>query len=846
MKVIFIAMDHIDTYGIKGLVYEVVVPIVGIIGIIPCIKFAAPLTEKALSPLCRAITQMESMAESKEARQEELNMAYNKKMATCEIKNIEEFKIWLEEEGYRREDIHYASPVCDGGWFNDNWRSYFYGKQGIFSGTEVTNIFNDCVKDTYRSRTRELFDLLSYLEAAGQKMEVFYTDETATLAGFGKKRFVLPTKWLLINYPKDYSNLTLSQLKAIGGPIQETSFTEVALSGEISQNSLEEKKKMQEEKINDLQRQIKDVEDAKEGELAKLREEIEKKMAYLESKKKEMLQSLQEKMAEMEEKKAEMEKQIFMLETQIYGIRCYLGEVVNFLQITSGKAALEEEEVVIYQKIRFLDEEMGKALAIYNFDGNDTDLFIDVLRKREDIRELFAPGNKSISFLRVSNSATQIGMHERIRNMLQKYETYHGRQLAILIRNGENTHIAWLDEEKISIDDGNVFMAPSTRVSGVDEELPRQSSKTEMISRYFILSLLRGIRDNSKLIHIENDKITFSYADGWLDNKKYGDFSDIIERVSALPLTKGEIVLTSMHITRDDDYRTRDDRYNNNRGIGAKNRTHDASLKSLTVYPLNKVLRDITYILSYRDHKTTLETEKIPSEYITGAYSIRNKNIEITDEIIKEGTISFTLEEEEREYYESRYGVDFSSPTKNMDNILKTYDKMYGLSGKNTNYDTATKSYYCREYYDISYKETEYHYYLSAIKSDSRWNTSGVSSRANMEVYTDEIIPLTYLNTTWVKYAITTKHIGRWRIGGTTLTYAESLLYLNHLLAFLSKREEEECRLLTEAGLREWIEENADWPVMLSEWKIENKVRSMTDYQAKRFAKYIKTRGTER
>ncbi len=764
-------------------------------------------------------------------------------IGTCIIKDIDRFKEWLEEEGYRREDSHYSAPVYDGGWFNEHWRSYFFNKQDIFSTSEVTNIFKDCVKDTGRSRTKELLDLISYLEKAGQQMEVFYTDETATLAGFGKKRFVLPTNWLLIAYPKDYSNLTLSQLKAIGGPIQENSYTEIAISGEISINSLDEKKKIQEEKIAGLQEQINDVKNAKEGELAKLREEIEKKTAELEARKQQMLQSLREKMSELEEKKTELETQIFMLETQIYGIRCYLGEVVNFLQITEGKAADDNEEVVICQKIRFLDEEMGKALAIYNFDGNDTDLFIDVLRKREDIRELFAPGNKSISFLRVSNSATQIGMHEQIRNMLQKYETYHGRQLAVLIRNGENVYIAWLDEEKISIDDGNVFMAPSTQVSDVDEELPRQSSKTEMISRYFIFSLLQGIRDNSKLIHIENDKITFSYADGWLDNKKYGDFSDIIERISKIPMAKGEMVLTSMHITRDDDYRTREDRYNNNRGIGAKNRTHDASLKSLTVYPVNKVLRDITYQLKYRDYKAFVETEKIPSKMSAGCYTIRNKSIEITDEILKEGIRYITLEEEEREYYESKWGADFSDPVKCAQIVLKNYDRLYGYSGKNTEYDTRTEDHYSREYYNISYTETEYHYYLSAKKADSRWNSSGVISKANMEVYLDEVIPLTYLNSVWVKYAITTKHIGRWKVGGVYLSYAESLLYLNHLLSFLSKREEEECTLLAEAGLRAWIEENTDWPVMLSEWKIENKVRSMTDYQAKRFAKHISATG---
>lgn len=767
-----------------------------------------------------------------------MSKSSNARKGTCIIKNFEEFEKWLKEAGYRRTTKHIYDRINNGGWYNDNWQNYFYNKQEIFSESKITNIFDDCVEDKWNTRTEELKELLSYLENVNQKLEVYYTDDFASLVGFGRQRFVLPTEWLEITFLKDYSALTVSELKALGGPTQEGTMTELTIQDDVSVHSLTEQRCKQVDAIAELNEKIHNVKNAKTEELAKLQEEIDRKIAELEEKKRDMMEVLRGQMKKLEAKKAELEKQVLMLETQIYGIRCYLGEVVSFTQITSGIPATDDEPVVLYQKIRFLDEEMGKVLALYDFDGHDTNLLLDVLRTREDIRELLAPGNKSISFIRVSASGAQVKMHDKISNMLKKYEAYHGRQLAVFLKNGENLHIAWLDEDKIRIGDGNVFMTPSERVDDVDATLPQESTREEMISRYFIFSLLQGIKDNSNLIHIENDKIIFSFADGWIDDKKYGDFCDIISRVSKLSMKKGDMVLTTMHITRDDSYGTRYEKNNNNRGIGEKNRTHDASLKSLTVYPMNKILRDVIYEVKYRDHKANIEKEEIPNKEGTGVY-IYTKSKEITDEILEEGTARIICSEENREWYEMHYGLSFSDPAGSATTVLENYDRIYGYASGSTDYNVRTETYRCREYYDISYKGTENHYFLSAIKQDSRWNDSGTLSRANMEVFESEVIPLTFLNSVWVKYAITTKHIGKWRIGGTVLSYAESLLYLNHMLDYLVQREKEEIVYLERAGLSAWMDKNADWPVALSEWKMQQKVRNITEYQANRFAKYI-------
>lgn len=44
-----------------------------------------------------------------------------------------------------------------------------------------------------------------------------------------------------------------------------------------------------------------------------------------------------------------------------------------------------------------MDEELGKYLALYDVDGDDAGLFEDILKNREDLRDLFCPGeNQSL------------------------------------------------------------------------------------------------------------------------------------------------------------------------------------------------------------------------------------------------------------------------------------------------------------------------------------------------------------------------------------------------------------------------------------------------------------------
>ncbi len=45
--------------------------------------------------------------------------------------------------------------------------------------------------------------------------------------------------------------------------------------------------------------------------------------------------------------------------------------------------------------------------------------------------------------------------------------------------------------------------------------------------------------------------------------------------------------------------------------------------------------------------------------------------------------------------------------------------------------------------------------------------------------------------------------------------------------------------MLTEARLEQWIEKTAEWDVAVLEWRIKNRIRRLTPFQARRFAKEL-------
>ena len=739
-----------------------------------------------------------------------------------------------------------ASRIYRGGWY---WNNYQEIDKDIKDQDYKINIFDS---KWATSKIDDFWNMINHLEAEDQRLICFKKSDIACVVGYSEHKFLMPVDFFEIEELKDYSNLTVSEMKALGGSIAENANLPVNMN-DISRGKLNDIKTEYEQKAEELKNQAKDIKDAKTGELAEIQKKIEEMQETLRKKQEVLMAELDKKKAELAEQQAILNNQMYMLDTQIYSIRCYLGEVIDFKKITNGKGVSAEEPLVIYQKIRYINEELGKYMGMYDIpiteDSSDT--FIDILRNRTDLRDLFAPNDKCITILKASRTGKYKGAAENVNNLLKDYEMYHGKQIAILVRNGENLYIGWTDEEKIGISDENVFYVPKTdSYTGSDEDvIETKSSKTDMVSRMFIMSIIQGIKDNTNMISLPkdvnifkpNEYIVFSAAEGWIEDHTYGTYEEILNKSKDIPLKEGDYILTTMNIGRDDDFRSRNDSYNNDRGIGEKNRTHDAHIPGLKVLPINKVLYDAKIEYIYESYKAVVDEEKkspYPDQYYYKA----------TDELIGQDT--------------SVYEIDFEDwraiKEKHQDNdecLINLINRRNGgyIHYKSTHYKYSTDVYHSIDDSVDGIREDAYiikavavksityipHYFIS-VDGGNYW--SGNKYKVNMEIYDREYHPLSYLCPTWIRYCIKTANIGYIKLCGATMTYADLLQDFNIMLEHLNKVQEQEKEYLIKAGLEDWISNTPDWDVIVTEWRIANKKRKLTETSARTFAKYISSK----
>ena len=772
--------------------------------------------------------------------------------------NKKALKQWAENE---KENIINAEDKKSACWYDSLWSPYFYHRQDVFKDAKpLIEISRSSFSGSLDDRSQEFMALIDNLESEGQRLAAFYADDTAVIVGYQDHKYILPASLVEVDPLKDYSLLTSKELTVLG----DTQMSEAMLPADVSGCSVHSL----EDELNDKKHQIDDAKAKYEQAIEEIRNEAMRK-------EKELRELLEKETEKLEVMKEELENKIFVLDTQIYGIRCYLGEVIDFKQIRAGKASSSDTPVVMLQKIRFLDEEMGKYLSLYAFGQyeDDNETLINALKTRDDLRDVFCPTDRCVTVLRNSRTGKAVKSSDIIANMLEKYDYLHGKQIAILVRDGENLYIGWTDEERIKISSEDMFLRPGvTRVEEVKdvkygfgheywdekdrakkEKEAEKKAVTERISRYFLISVLQGMIDRGGLINIpqntriteESDLVKFSFAEGWLKDNTYGTFKDILDRSKDIEVKKGEIVLTGMHVTRDDihgyssRYSSEYAAYSNDRGIGEKNRTHGVSIPGFKFMPINKVLKSATVEVSFDIIKATA--------VVNNQYTFSSDNAKAWD-VVKDpsGELlgSYTKE------------IHLNKEDFNSAGTLINYEKVVMAKFNNRPFgriDKETGEIHCSaapcatrhewllnlddcgflEIKDIKVLDEELYTFISVPMETG--NDSG--ARVNFEIMPDEYVRTTYLCSTWLKYAITTGNIGDFRIGGTKMSYAEALKYLNKLIEHVREREEAEKTLLFGAGGKEYVESHSDWDRELCEWRIANRIVNLTSRSATKFVK---------
>lgn len=561
----------------------------------------------------------------------------------------------------------------------------------------------------------------------------------------------------------------------------------------------------------------------------------------LEQQYKNMMAPILKRQEELEILRKQLENQLFVLDTEIYAIRCYFGETIKFTRLREGCHSIETDPIIAYQKVRYLDEEMAKFLAIYDFDAADINYFEEALVARDDLVDVFAPGSKSINLVQISRDGLQYGMSDKCANMLRKYEVFHGTQVGILIRDGDNLWMGWCDSNRIRLQDGNMFYEPKTKRIEIEDDLyQRTSSKEEVASRYFLFYLVQGALDRNDMFKLPekinilqpSPYLVFSLADGWIEDNRFGEFGDIIKKTNSQKLNVGDLVLTVMKITRDDLYERNNNgqskvyqSWNNDRGRGEKNRTYDAVLSNRTIYPINHIDRVDIYTVHCKKYK--LSVRQVEAESEEDSYQL------VHFEKIR--TKKYVGDTQHRIFVKNNVIEDFQKNVKGMspEEILDAaiairyiwFDDMIDhLNPENSYYEVPQS---------IEHTETKYKYYISAVKQESRrWGNTESPATANLEVFPDEYLNLTYLNSVWIRYAITNKKTGGFNIGNQSVNYTTAVPYLQKALQYLDEREREEAELL-----EKFMVLYPDWQIDLSEWKMANQFHRLTERRAKRYAK---------
>lgn len=625
---------------------------------------------------------------------------------------------------------------------------------------------------------------------------------------------VHPERYLTYVPPVDYSDMTPADVRtALNAP---KSNSEKALVPEnvetsLTRNTLVSALESQEAEKKRLLQEIDDVKNAKTGELAELQAKINALRADLQEKKDALMVELNEKMRDMRAKMEQMEGQIYMLDAQIYAIRCFAGEVVNFTKIRSGKNAPNTEPVVIHQKLRFLDEDLGRLASLYEIQWEDVGMFEEFLRYSPLALDTFAPNERCVMLVRLSRNGVQKGVdYDRpYSNIMRNYKYFHGKTVGIIIRNGENLYIGWTDEERIKIDDDLIISQVVTSVEPRKEpeyysefarEQAEKAQKEEakrfldgVLSRAFVYNILQGIVEHSSLLPLpdgvslgkQSEYVIYAVADKWLTDNRFGSFPDIIKRCNQR-VQAGDMLLTTQRLVAERYYsRTSGYAYRaweNERGRGDRNRTHDVEADDCTLYPVNLVEYDKPVpMVRYRVDGGAEQVA--PKKYFEQQYGA------------KTGTGFVTICEADASDSDDEPVVE----------VLEEY-------------------------------ETQKRHIFISLEKKGAWGYP-TGARANFELYDDEFINLAYMNSVWLEWVITNKTLGSWRVGGIDVDYAFAIKYLNTAMDFVRKREVEEKTAIDTVNAD--VCKDPNWPLKLTEWKMEYGVRTITLFQAKRFVRYI-------
>lgn len=266
------------------------------------------------------------------------------------------------------------------------------------------------------------------------------------------------------------------------------------------------------------------VENFKEASLQKDLENINALKAQMEAQIKALYEKQALKQAELQEKIAKYEHDLFIMRTDLTAYEYRQGLGVNVTPIHTGQLAPREQPLVLYQKLIFLDEDLPRFKDLYDIDSPSLET---ALKTSDALLDHLCPTTKGITFLKQRNSQGSYELNNTVMRFIQNNMPNH---IGMLIRNGENVWLGWLDDKDIKLNDDSFNSKASQETLTIDL----------LKSRHYLNNILLGFLErgdylqlNHTVTNLFNDPgIIFSNADNQLTDTTYIPLAELLNKLN--------------------------------------------------------------------------------------------------------------------------------------------------------------------------------------------------------------------------------------------------------------------------------------------------------------------------
>ena len=183
-----------------------------------------------------------------------------------------------------------------------------------------------------------------------------------------------------------------------------------------------------------------------------------------------------------------------------------------------------ESPLVLYQKLIFLDEDLPRFKDLYDIDSPSLET---ALKTSDALLDHLCPTTKGITFLKQRNSQGSYELNNTVMRFIQNNIPNH---IGMLIRNGENVWLGWLDDKDIKLNDDSFNSKASQETLTIDL----------LKSRHYLNNILLGFLERSDYLQLNhtvtnlfNDPgIIFSNADNQLTDTTYIPLSELLDKLN--------------------------------------------------------------------------------------------------------------------------------------------------------------------------------------------------------------------------------------------------------------------------------------------------------------------------